>query len=218
MQPMRAPQAEKRLDTVSMTMTFSARSPRTRRATASGSPAVDELAVGLVADDEQVMLLGDVDHQVHLLRREHRTGGVAGVGAHDGAGVLVDQRLDARAVGVAVALLGSWSGRGGSVAPAGIDAAYSSWGRTAPGSGSRRRCRGCSSSSSAAPRCLPVVVRISPSSKCTPMRWHSSPGLASISSGTPGEGAYASTGYGQSSWIASKNALGVSISGWPMFR
>ena len=81
---------------------------------------VDELAVGLVADDEQVMLLGDVDHQAHLLGREHRTGGVAGVGAHDGAGVLVDERLDARAVGVAVALLGA--GRDGAdLRAAGID-------------------------------------------------------------------------------------------------
>ena len=78
---MRAPQAEKRLDTVSMTMTFSGRVLKLAACDCSGSPRVDELAVGLVADDEQVVLLGDVDHQAHLLRREHRAGGVAGVGA-----------------------------------------------------------------------------------------------------------------------------------------
>ena len=58
------------------------------------------------------MLLGDVRHQAHLLRGEDHAGGVAGVGHQDGPGVLVDQGLDPRPVGVAVALL-----RGGGDGP-----------------------------------------------------------------------------------------------------
>ena len=67
---------------------------------------VDELAVGLVADDEQVVGLGHVHQHTHLLRRQDGAGGVAGVGDHDGAGVLVDLRLDLGAVGVVVAVMG----------------------------------------------------------------------------------------------------------------
>ena len=40
------------------------------------------------------MLFGDVAHQLHLFSGQNGAGGVAGVGEHDGAGVLVDQRLD----------------------------------------------------------------------------------------------------------------------------
>ena len=67
---------------------------------------IDKLAVGLVTDNIQLVLLGDVHHQTHLLRRQHTAGGIAGVGAHDGAGVLVDLGLDLFAVGIVIALLG----------------------------------------------------------------------------------------------------------------
>ena len=68
--------------------------------------AVGELSVHLVADDEEVMLLRNVEHQVQLLRSEHVAGRVAGVRYHDGAGVLVYARLDPLAVSVEIALLG----------------------------------------------------------------------------------------------------------------
>ena len=68
--------------------------------------AVGELSVHLVADDEEVMLLRNVEHQVQLLRSEHVAGRVAGVRYHYGAGVLVYARLDPLAVGVEIALLG----------------------------------------------------------------------------------------------------------------
>ena len=51
------------------------------------------------------MLLGDVHHHAHLLRRQNSAGGVAGVGADNGAGVLVDLRLHLGAVRVVVSLL-----------------------------------------------------------------------------------------------------------------
>ncbi|CAN3999974.1 DUF3801 domain-containing protein, partial [Dysosmobacter welbionis] len=73
--------------------------------------AVDELPVHLVADKEQAVLFGDVRHQAHLLRGEDHAGGVAGVGHQDGPCVLVDQGLDSRPVGVAVALLRSCGDR-----------------------------------------------------------------------------------------------------------
>ena len=69
-------------------------------------PGVHELPVGLVADDEQAMLLGNVHHHAHLLRGQHGAGGVAGVGTHNGPGMLVDLRLDLLAVGVVIPLLG----------------------------------------------------------------------------------------------------------------
>ena len=82
-------------------------------------PAVDELAVGLVADEEEVVLLSEVDEHLHLGLTQHHAGGVAGVRDHDGAGVSVDERLDLLAHGVAVALLGaSGNGRDGRAAGA----------------------------------------------------------------------------------------------------
>ena len=80
---------------------------------------VDELAVRLVADDEQVVRLGDVHHHAHLLRRQHGAGGVAGVGDHDGTGVLVDLRLHLGAVGVVIAVVGR-GGNGVDLRAAGI--------------------------------------------------------------------------------------------------
>ena len=71
-----------------------------------GLTGVDELAVGLVADNEQIVLLGDVHHHAHFLRRQHGTGGVAGVGDHDGPGVLVDLRLHLGSIGVVIAVMG----------------------------------------------------------------------------------------------------------------
>ena len=69
--------------------------------------AVYELSVHLVADDEQIVLLSDIEHQLQLVRREDGAGRVAGVRDHDGAGVLVYAGLDALAHGVAVVLLGA---------------------------------------------------------------------------------------------------------------
>ena len=68
-------------------------------------PAVYDLPVYLVADEQQVVLLGNVRQKTHLLRAQYHTGGVAGVGDHDRPGVLVDQRLDLFPGGVAIALL-----------------------------------------------------------------------------------------------------------------
>ena len=70
-------------------------------------PGVDELPVRLVADDDQVVGLGYVHQHPHFLRRQHHAGGVAGVGAYDGPGMLVDLRLHPGPVGVAVALVGT---------------------------------------------------------------------------------------------------------------
>ena len=52
------------------------------------------------------MLLGDVHHHAHLLRSQHGAGGVAGVGDHDGPGVLVDLRLHLGPVGIVIAVMG----------------------------------------------------------------------------------------------------------------
>ena len=52
------------------------------------------------------MLLGNIHHHAHLLRGQHSAGGVAGVGAHNGPGMLVDLRLDFLAISVVIALLG----------------------------------------------------------------------------------------------------------------
>lgn len=67
--------------------------------------AVDKLAVHLVADDEQIVLLGDVGHETELFLGEDGAGWVAGVREEDGAGVLVDARLDALTDGELVVLL-----------------------------------------------------------------------------------------------------------------
>ena len=68
-------------------------------------PAVGELPVHLVADDEQLMLPGNIQHQLQLILGQHRAGGVAGVGDHDGTGVLIDAGFHAGPVGVGVTLL-----------------------------------------------------------------------------------------------------------------
>ena len=66
---------------------------------------VDKLPVHLVADEEEVVLLRNIQHELELVGREDGAGGVAGVGDKDGAGVLVDAGLDSGTVGVEVALL-----------------------------------------------------------------------------------------------------------------
>ena len=65
---------------------------------------VAEFPVNLVADQEQIALLGNVGDHPHFLLVEDNACGVAGVGDQDGAGVLGDQALDALPLGVAVAL------------------------------------------------------------------------------------------------------------------
>ena len=67
---------------------------------------VDELAVDLVADEIEVMLLGDIRQQAQLLLRQDGAGGVARVGDQKRPGVFVDERLDLLPGGVAVAVLG----------------------------------------------------------------------------------------------------------------
>ena len=52
------------------------------------------------------MLLGDVAHEALLLGGQNHAGGVAGVGAHNGPGVLVDEGLHLGPVSVVIALLG----------------------------------------------------------------------------------------------------------------
>ncbi len=76
-QPIRAPQAEKRLETVSMTMMLSPACRQTRQTTGA-SPAVDEFAVRLVADEEQIVLLCDIDEHLHLLVAQHNAVGLPG--------------------------------------------------------------------------------------------------------------------------------------------
>ena len=68
-------------------------------------PAVDEFAVRLVADEEEVVLLSDIDEHLHLLVAQHNAGRVAGIRDHDGARVLVDERFDLLALSVAIPLL-----------------------------------------------------------------------------------------------------------------
>lgn len=67
---------------------------------------IAEFPVHLVADQEQVVLLGDVGDHPHFLLIQHNTGGIAGVGDHDGPGIGGDQALDPLPVGIAVALPG----------------------------------------------------------------------------------------------------------------
>ena len=76
--------------------------------------AVDEFPVDLVADDEEVVLFGNVGHEFYLVFGKHGAGGVAGVSEHDGPGVLVNAGLHALAYGELVALLrGSGDGAHG---------------------------------------------------------------------------------------------------------
>ena len=51
------------------------------------------------------MLPGDIQHQLQLVLGQHRTGGVAGVGDHNGPGMLIDAGLHAGPVSVGIALL-----------------------------------------------------------------------------------------------------------------
>ena len=67
-------------------------------------PAVDELAVRLVTDEEEVVLDRNVNEHLHLLVAEHNARRIAGVRDDDGTGVLVDLRFDLFTVGIAVAL------------------------------------------------------------------------------------------------------------------
>ena len=53
------------------------------------------------------MLLGHVHQHAHFLRRQYYAGGIAGVGADDGPGVLIDLGLDAGPVGIAITLMGA---------------------------------------------------------------------------------------------------------------
>ena len=71
-----------------------------------GAAVIDELPVGLVADNEEAVLLGDVHHHAHLLMGEDRAGRVAGVDADDGPGAPGDFRDDLLPAGVVIAVLG----------------------------------------------------------------------------------------------------------------
>ena len=81
---------------------------------------VAELPVDLIADQEQVVLLGDVRDHPHLLLVQHHAGGVSGVGNEDGTGVFGNQALDALPLGIAVALPGI-GGQGPDHAAGGMD-------------------------------------------------------------------------------------------------
>ncbi|MPM83131.1 hypothetical protein SDC9_130194 [bioreactor metagenome] len=73
--------------------------------------AIDKFAVHLIADHKQVMLLGDIHDQLHLVVSQDHAGGVAGVGDHNGAGMLVDLRLNLLAVSIVITLFrggGNW--------------------------------------------------------------------------------------------------------------
>ena len=105
---MRAPQAENRLDTLVGDDGGQILS------------AVDELPIDLVANEEQAVIPGHLGDHPGLLRRQHHAGGIAGVGNQDGAGPLVDQRLDPLPVGIEVPLLRR-GGQGADLAAGGID-------------------------------------------------------------------------------------------------
>ena len=85
-----------------------------------GLAGIDKFTVRLVANDEQVVLLGNVAHEALLFGGQHNAGGVARVGADNGAGVLIDLRLDFSPVSVAVSLLGG-GGDGVDAGAGGID-------------------------------------------------------------------------------------------------
>ena len=67
--------------------------------------SVNKFPVRFVADDEEFMLLGNVHHHPHFLRCQNRTCGVAGIGAHNGPGMLVDCRLNLCPVRIVVPFL-----------------------------------------------------------------------------------------------------------------
>ena len=66
---------------------------------------VGKLAVDLVGHEIQIVLHGHVQQHFHLLCRQTCAGGVAGVRNHDGLRLRRDAGLDARTVGVEIALL-----------------------------------------------------------------------------------------------------------------
>ena len=69
--------------------------------------AVDEFAVDLVCDQEQVMLLCKVQQQLHLRVRQDGAGGVAGICDQNGARAGRERGLELFAGGVEKALLGA---------------------------------------------------------------------------------------------------------------
>lgn len=70
-----------------------------------GRPRVDELAVDLVREEEEVVALHQVADAVHLLARVEVSGGVVGVANQDAARALVDEPLEFGDVGQRKALL-----------------------------------------------------------------------------------------------------------------
>ena len=67
---------------------------------------IAEFPVHFVTDQEQIVLLGNVCNHPHFLLVQHNTGGIAGVGDHNGAGIGRNQTLDALAVCIAVSFPG----------------------------------------------------------------------------------------------------------------
>ena len=70
-----------------------------------GRPRVDEFAVDLVREEEEVVALHQVADAVHLLARVEVSGGVVGVANQDAARALVDEPLEFGDVGQRKALL-----------------------------------------------------------------------------------------------------------------
>ena len=79
--------------------------PRQGQEGGKGLAAIDELPVDLIRHQEEPVLPGDVGDDGHFLRRQNSAGGVAGVRDENRPGALMDEGLDALALGVAVALL-----------------------------------------------------------------------------------------------------------------
>ena len=66
---------------------------------------VAELPVDLVADQEQVVLLGNIRDHAHLVLIQDHPRGIAGVGNEDGPGIFGNKLFDPPPVGITVALL-----------------------------------------------------------------------------------------------------------------
>jgi len=67
---------------------------------------ITEFPVDLIADEEQVVLLGDVCDHPHFLSVQNNAGGVARIGDENGPGILGNQAFDSLPLGIAVALPG----------------------------------------------------------------------------------------------------------------
>ena len=67
---------------------------------------VAEFPVNLVANQEQIVLLGNIGNHPHFLLVQHHAGGVAGVGNQDGPGVPGNLAFNPVPLGIAVALPG----------------------------------------------------------------------------------------------------------------